>query len=70
MYEIFLDHYHSNCFKCLNGLLIVPQSKVCDGVADCEDFSDECLCDNEVIDCSSMFDGNDSLKHGTIIYKN
>ncbi|XP_076814045.1 uncharacterized protein LOC143460429 [Clavelina lepadiformis] len=39
----------SRCYKCLDGSMIIPRHKVCDGVIDCSDLSDECLCEEEVI---------------------
>ena len=38
----------SRCFECLDGTMIVPRQKVCDGVINCSDLSDECLCSGEV----------------------
>ena len=51
-----IEHFFE-CFD--NGLLISPE-QVCDGVADCDDMSDECLCD-EYFDtemCTNMFEDN------------
>ncbi|XP_076812070.1 uncharacterized protein LOC143459012 [Clavelina lepadiformis] len=39
----------SRCYKCLEGSMIIPRYRVCDGVIDCSDLSDECLCEEEVI---------------------
>ncbi|CAK8693080.1 unnamed protein product [Clavelina lepadiformis] len=36
----------AKCFKCLDDSMIVPRHKVCDGVVDCSDLTDECLCEN------------------------
>ena len=33
------------CFKCFDGT-IISNNQVCNGVVDCEDLSDECLCEN------------------------
>ena len=30
---------------CLNASVIIPRQKVCDGLIDCPDLSDECLCE-------------------------
>ena len=35
----------SRCFQCLNSSMIIPLSRVCDGLVDCPDLSDECLCE-------------------------
>ena len=58
-------------FECFdNRLLILPQ-QVCDGVRDCYDMSDECLCDTyfDIEMCTDMFENknlqcfdNESLK--------
>lgn len=32
------------CFQCLHDDTIIPKNSVCDGVFDCPDMSDECLC--------------------------
>ncbi|CAK8683177.1 unnamed protein product [Clavelina lepadiformis] len=37
----FLDN---KCFRCISGDQIVSVIQVCDGVIDCDDTSDECLC--------------------------
>ena len=33
------------CFKCFDGT-IISNNQVCNRVVDCEDLSDECLCEN------------------------
>jgi len=33
---------------CMDQSMMVPQSKVCDGIMDCTDLSDECLCSKNV----------------------
>ncbi|CAK8675570.1 unnamed protein product [Clavelina lepadiformis] len=38
---------HSLCFECLDRSMIIPRHGVCDGVIDCSDLSDECLCEGE-----------------------
>ena len=47
-------------FKCFDNLLLLLDQQVCDGVGDCYDMSDECLCDayfgTEM--CSNMFENN------------
>ncbi|CAK8682153.1 unnamed protein product [Clavelina lepadiformis] len=43
-----------HCFKCLDDHLTISQDKVCDGVIDCHDFSDECLCDDVISECRDI----------------
>nr|XP_039249118.1 low-density lipoprotein receptor-related protein 1B-like [Styela clava] len=35
---------NENCFRCLDGSLVIPNIHVCDGIIHCEDLSDECIC--------------------------
>ncbi|XP_076809777.1 uncharacterized protein LOC143452620 [Clavelina lepadiformis] len=35
------------CFRCLDGRLIISRSQVCNGIVDCYDLSDECLCEDQ-----------------------
>ena len=48
------------CFQCFDKCLLISSSQVCDGVGDCYDWSDECLCeeyfDSEM--CRNAFEGN------------
>ena len=47
-------------FECFDNRLLISPEQVCDGVADCDDMSDECLCD-EYFDtkmCTNMFEDN------------
>ncbi|XP_078492175.1 uncharacterized protein LOC144747763 [Ciona intestinalis] len=41
------------CFKCLDGKLLLSPNQVCDGIIDCFDLSDECLCDDQEV-CSDV----------------
>ena len=47
-----------SCFQCFDSRLLISPEQVCDGVRDCHDLSDECLCeeyfDSEM--CMSMFE--------------
>ena len=49
-----------SCFQCLDKSLWISPKQVCDGVYDCFDFSDECLCDIyfDVGLCASRFEAN------------
>ena len=48
-------------FKCFDNRLLISDQQVCDGVGDCYDMSDECLCDvyfdSEM--CTSKFEDKD-----------
>ncbi|CAK8686110.1 unnamed protein product [Clavelina lepadiformis] len=45
-----------HCFKCLDNRLIISPKQVCDGVIDCFDLSDECLCENPSLpECLDVF---------------
>ena len=48
-------------FKCFDNRLLILDQQVCDGVRDCYDVSDECLCDEyfNVKMCNNMFEDND-----------
>ena len=35
---------NNSCFQCLDKRLIISNTQVCDDINDCYDFSDECLC--------------------------
>ena len=37
-----------SCFECFDQRLWISQKQVCDGVIDCYDLSDECLCDTNI----------------------
>jgi len=55
--DLCLDD-NENCFTCIDRRLIISSDQLCDGVSDCYDMSDECLCeeyfDSEM--CVSSFD--------------
>ena len=53
---------HKQFFKCFdNKNLLIFDQQVCDGVGDCYDMSDECLCDSyfDTEMCTSKFENND-----------
>ena len=47
------------CFQCLDKRLLILPGQVCDGVNDCYDMSDECLCEQyfDSAMCKSKFEG-------------
>ena len=48
-------------FKCFDNRLLILDEQVCDGVGDCYDMSDECLCDEhfDAEMCTNMFEDHD-----------
>ena len=44
-------------FSCLHGRFLISSKQVCDGVIDCYDFSDECLCKHKINhpNCKAFF---------------
>ena len=54
---------NDSCFQCLDKRLWISSKQVCDGVNDCSDFSDECLCDIyfNAGKCGSSFESNISV---------
>ena len=47
-----------SCFQCFDKHLVISSSQVCDGVNDCFDMSDECLCELQIEgqSCASLLD--------------
>lgn len=42
VFAVYLDQ---NCFRCLgNPHIVIPIGKLCNGIIDCPDLTDECLC--------------------------
>ena len=60
--DLCLFENNAACFKCLDKRLLISYKQVCDGVYDCYDLSDECLCDIyfDVGLCASRFESNNS----------
>ena len=54
---------NDSCFQCLDKRLLISSKQVCDGLNDCYDLSDECLCDIyfDVEKCVSGFEANNSV---------
>ena len=52
----------NSCFECLDKRLLISSKQVCNGVYDCYNLSDECLCDIyfDVGLCASRFESNNS----------
>ena len=60
--DLCLFENNAACFKCLDKRLLISYKQVCDGVYDCYDLSDECMCDIyfDVGLCVSRFESNNS----------
>ena len=61
--DLCLFTNNASCFQCLDGRLRISSKQVCDGVNDCYDLSDECLCDIYFDSrlCANFFERNSSL---------
>ena len=61
--DLCLFANNDSCFQCLDKHLIISSKQVCDGVYDCYDLSDECLCDIyfHIGLCASRFVLNNSV---------
>ena len=61
--DLCLFTNNDSCFECLGKRLLISYKQVCDGVNDCYDFSDECLCDDNINakKCVDLFQEKDVL---------
>ena len=39
---------NNSCFQCFDERLLISSKQVCDGIFDCYDWSDECLCEDDL----------------------
>ena len=46
---------NDQCFHCFDKRLIISSKQMCDGVGDCYDLSDECLCDFDSKICRNAY---------------
>nr|XP_018670728.1 low-density lipoprotein receptor-related protein 2-like [Ciona intestinalis] len=42
------------CHQCTDGTMLIPIPRVCDGVFDCSDLSDECMCSHPLPVCGAI----------------
>ena len=63
-----------SCFECFDKLLLISSKQVCDGIIDCYDLSDECLCHSKIHHslCVALlaFSNNSAGKNTTSISSN
>ena len=70
--ESDLCHLSDNsCFECLDKRLLISFKQVCDGVIDCYDLSDECLCKINLFYspiCNALFSTNSNTSNTFCTY--
>ena len=62
----FCTSANRSCFQCFDKRLMISSKQVCDGVIDCFDLSDECLCENSGNNplCANLFSSSSGSKCG------
>lgn len=48
------DTFDQTCYRCLDDSVILQIGDLCNGFFQCDDLSDECLCDNSPSTCSQF----------------
>ncbi|XP_078486268.1 uncharacterized protein LOC113474958 [Ciona intestinalis] len=67
--DLCFVHGKLKCFKCLDGQLLISPKQICDGIFDCFDLSDECLCGDQQV-CSSVMANKGNCTDGEVFTNN